>query len=116
MPVEPIPVEPDPVEPDPLNLTLLNLTRSNPTPLNLTRSNPSVVGHCWESDRQRSRQGNVTCLAKCGDDHPPCPMNCPVLGRNTTGWVDPSEIVCRSWNVPYLESGYGTEGRWGREL
>ena len=20
---------------------------------------------------------------------PPAPMNCPVLGRNTTGWVDP---------------------------
>jgi hypothetical protein len=90
VPVEPVPVEPVPVEPVPVEPVPVEPVPPEPVPVEPEPPVPvaggSLLGMRYDNGDAKGMSPDWPNVAMTT---PPAPMNCPVLGRNTTAWVDP---------------------------
>jgi hypothetical protein len=91
VPVVPVPVVPVPVVPVPVVLVPVVPVPVVPVPVVPVPVVPVVGGELLGMRYDKgAANGMSPDWPKVAMIVPPAPMNCPVLGRNTAGWVDPS--------------------------
>jgi hypothetical protein len=93
LPVEPVPVEPLPVEPVPVEPLPVEPVPVEPVPVEPVPVVPVPVWPAgWKPGTRYDKgaaKGMLVDWPRVATITPFCPINCPVLGRNTTAWVDP---------------------------
>jgi hypothetical protein len=88
VPVVPVPVVPAPVFPVPVFPVPVFPVPVFPVPVfPVPVLGGSLLGMRYDKGAAKGISPDWPNVAMTA---PPAPMNCPVVGRNTTGWVDPS--------------------------